>query len=96
VPHETKGSVPVAFVTLQPEADETAAAGDIARHVAASMGGYAQPETVYPTTAMPKTRTGKVMRRLLRDLAVQGEPAGDTSAMEDPAALDVLAAAVRG
>jgi acetyl-CoA synthetase len=45
---------------------------------------------------MPKTRTGKTMRRLLRDLVVHGKPTGDTSAMEDASALDVVAAAVKG
>jgi acetyl-CoA synthetase len=45
---------------------------------------------------MPKTRTGKTMRRLLRDLVVHGKPTGDTSAMEDPSALDVVATAVKG
>jgi acetyl-CoA synthetase len=96
VPHETKGTVPVAFVTLQPQAGEAAARQDIAGHVAATMGGYAQPETVYITAALPKTRTGKILRRLLRDLVLHGEPTGDTSAIDDAAALDVVAAAVRG
>jgi acetyl-CoA synthetase len=39
---------------------------------------------------MPKTRTGKLMRRLLRDVVVHGRPTGDTSAMEDPSVLDVV------
>jgi acetyl-CoA synthetase len=45
---------------------------------------------------MPKTRTGKTMRRLLRDVVVHGGPTGDTSAMDDPAALDVVTAVVHG
>ena len=49
------------------------------------MGGYARLDRVYVTSAMPKTRTGKTMRRLLRDVVVHGAPTGDTSAMEDPA-----------
>jgi acetyl-CoA synthetase len=44
---------------------------------------------------MPKTRTGKTMRRLLRDVVVHGAPTGDTSAMEDPAALDTIASVVK-
>jgi len=48
---------------------------------------------VHVTAAMPET--GKIMRRLLRDLVVHGRPTGDPSATEDPAALDVAAAAVR-
>jgi acetyl-CoA synthetase len=60
------------------------------------MGGYARLAAIYPTPAMPKTRTGKTMRRLLRDVVVHGGPTGDISAMEDPAALEAVAAAVRG
>ncbi len=58
------------------------------------MGGYARLDRIYVTPAMPKTRTGKTMRRLLRDLVVHGKPTGDTSAMEDPAALEAVAAVV--
>jgi acetyl-CoA synthetase len=43
---------------------------------------------------MPKTRTGKLMRRLLRDIVVHGQPTGDTSAMDDPAALEIVIAAI--
>lgn len=52
-------------------------------------------EALRAARAMPKTRTGKIMRRLLRDLVMHGRPTGDTSAMEDSAVLDVVAAAVR-
>ena len=68
---------------------------EIGRHVITEMGGYARLEAIHVTSAMPKTRTGKTMRRLLRDLVVHGEPTGDTSAMEDPSVLDVVATAVR-
>jgi len=95
VPHETKGTVPIAFVTLRGDAESAAVGEEIGRHVVREIGGYARLEAVYVTAAMPKTRTGKIMRRLLRDLVAHGVPAGDTSAMEDPAALDILAAAVR-
>ncbi|MEN3270308.1 MAG: acetyl-CoA synthetase [Pseudonocardia sp.] len=95
VPHDTKGTVPIAFVTLRADADPGSVRGDIGSHVVAEMGGYARLEAIYVTSMMPKTRTGKTMRRLLRDLVVHGRPTGDTSAMEDPAALDVVAAALR-
>jgi acetyl-CoA synthetase len=45
---------------------------------------------------MPKTRTGKTMRRLLRDVVVNGAATGDVSAMEDPSALEAVTAVVRG
>ena len=59
------------------------------------IGAYARLGSFYVTTQMPKTRTGKTMRRLLRDIVVHGKPTGDTSTMEDPAALDAIAAAVQ-
>ncbi|GAA3227401.1 acetate--CoA ligase [Pseudonocardia petroleophila] len=95
VPDPTKGTVPIAFVTLRAGAGPDAAE-QIRARVVAEMGGYARPDRVYVTPAMPKTRTGKTMRRLLRDVVVHGGPTGDTSAMDDPAALDAVAAAVGG
>ena len=72
------------------------AMNELGRRVLGELGGYARLDRVYITPAMPKTRTGKTMRRLLRDLVVHGKPNGDTSAMEDASALDVVAAAVKG
>ena len=95
VPDPMKGTVPVAFVTLAGSGSD-GVAERIRSLVTAEMGGYARPEHVYVTSAMPKTRTGKTMRRLLRDVVVHGGPTGDTSAMEDPAALDVVTAVVHG
>jgi acetyl-CoA synthetase len=95
VPHDTKGTMPIAFVTLGRDVPHTEVEAEIGRHVLGVLGGYARPDRVYVTPAMPKTRTGKTMRRLLRDLVVHGKPTGDTSAMEDPSALDVVAAAVK-
>jgi acetyl-CoA synthetase len=63
--------------------------------VTGQLGGYAQLGAVYVTAAMPKTRTGKTMRRVLRDVVMHGAPQGDVSVMEDPSALDVVIAAVR-
>jgi acetyl-CoA synthetase len=94
VPDPTKGTVPIAFVTLRTGAGEDAPE-QIRARVVGEMGGYAQLDRVYVTSAMPKTRTGKTMRRLLRDVVVHGAPTGDTSAMEDPAALDTIASVVK-
>lgn len=69
---------------------------DIQQRVLAQVGGYARVDRFYVTPNLPRTRTGKIMRRLLRDLVEEGAPAGDTSAMEDLAALDAVAAVVRG
>ncbi|GAA5165323.1 acetate--CoA ligase [Pseudonocardia eucalypti] len=95
IPDETKGTVPVAFVTLRPGTEDTGEVrAELDRRVTAEMGGYARLAAIYPTPALPKTRTGKTMRRLLRDLLVHGSPTGDTSAMEDPAALDTVRTAL--
>lgn len=95
VPEDTKGTVPIAFVTLR-SASADGVADRIRTLVAGEMGGYARPDRVYVTPAMPKTRTGKTMRRLLRDVVVHGGPTGDTSAMEDPSALEAVTSVVRG
>ncbi|MBE7163547.1 MAG: AMP-binding protein, partial [Williamsia herbipolensis] len=94
IPDETKGTVPVAFVTVS-----AGSADGIAREVVAlvgdTIGGLARPDRVIVTAAMPKTRTGKIMRRLMREVLLHGEARSDTSALEDPASLDVLREAVR-
>jgi acetyl-CoA synthetase len=95
VPDATKGSVPVAFVTLLPDSAADLVPGELAGLVASELGGYARLARVYVTEALPKTRTGKIMRRLLRDVVVAGSARGDTSAMEDPGGLAAVVAAVR-
>jgi acetyl-CoA synthetase len=96
IPDATKGSVPVAFVTLMPGSSDGLVPGELVGLVTSELGGYAQLAHVYVTKALPKTRTGKIMRRLLRDVVVAGTARGDTSAMDDPGGLDAVVAAVRG
>jgi acetyl-CoA synthetase len=95
IPDDTKGTVPVAFAVLRPDADEAAvrAAADAA--VVREIGAYARLGALYLPSALPKTRTGKTMRRVLREVAATGDYTGDTSAMEDPAAVDAVRDAVR-
>ena len=57
-------------------------------HVRKTIGALATPDVIKFTAALPKTRSGKIMRRLLRDIAAGREQAGDTSTLED---LSVLA-----
>ena len=94
IPHPTKGTVPVAFITVPGTADAETVSADARRIVVAQIGGYAQLDAVYVTPAMPKTRTGKIMRRVLRDIVVHGFPTGDISAMEDASALDAVTTVV--
>ena len=95
VPDEVKGTVPVAFLTLLDGADPDGVRREVSESVVSQLGGYAGLSQVYLTSALPKTRTGKIMRRLLRDVVEHGEPQGDTSAMEDEAGLKNVQEAVR-
>ena len=94
VPDETKGTVPIAFVALVDGAEPGHVSAEVNALVETSLGGYARLAAVHVTTGLPKTRTGKIMRRVLRDMIVYGEPQGDVSAMEDLAALDAVRASV--
>jgi len=95
VADQTKGMVPVAFLTLLDGADPGQVTQEVAAEVASQLGGYARLGAVYLTGALPKTRTGKIMRRLLRDVVETGEPQGDTSAMEDVSGLQAAQEAVQ-
>jgi acetyl-CoA synthetase len=91
---QTKGTVPIAFLTLLDGADPGQVAGQVSDEVALQLGGYARLSKVYLTGALPKTRTGKIMRRLLRDVVEHGAPQGDISAMDDVAGLQAVQHAV--
>ncbi len=91
---ETKGTVPIAFLTLLDGADPGHVMQQVSDEVASQLGGYARLSKVYLTSALPKTRTGKIMRRLLRDIVEHGAPRGDTSAMDDIAGLQAVQQAV--
>jgi len=56
---------------------------ELKQHVGKEIGGFAKPDDIRFTDALPKTRSGKIMRRLLRDIAAGRESAGDTTTLED-------------
>jgi acetyl-CoA synthetase len=88
-PDDLKGQAIVAFVTLesgQTPSDELKKA--LRDHVAKEIGALARPDDIRLTDALPKTRSGKIMRRLLRDVASGRESTSDTTTLED---LSVLA-----
>ena len=90
-PDEIKGEDIVAFVTLdnsQQPSDELAK--ELKQHVVKEIGAIARPGEIRFTDALPKTRSGKIMRRLLRSLAAGQEVSGDTSTLEDRTVLDKL------
>jgi acetyl-CoA synthetase len=83
-PDEVKGQAIAAFVTLAPgRAPDEALKRELREHVAREIGAFAKPDDIRFTDALPKTRSGKIMRRLLRDLAAGKESVGDTTTLED-------------
>ncbi|MCH2102738.1 MAG: acetate--CoA ligase [Planctomycetes bacterium] len=83
-PDEVTGEAICAFVTPRAEvADPGALERELVEHVAAEIGKLARPQEIRFTNALPKTRSGKIMRRLLRDIAKGAEIAGDTTTLED-------------
>lgn len=86
---ELKGQVPIVFATLKQDAGAGAGAVALAmqQRVVDQLGGVAKPSRVYVVNALPKTRSGKLLRRSLQALAEQRDP-GDLSTLDDPTALD--------
>ncbi len=86
-----KGQVPVVFATLKQANTETSAAvaNGMLSCVVEQLGGVARPARVYVVNALPKTRSGKLLRRSLQALAEQRDP-GDLSTLDDPNALEEI------
>ncbi|MGB9687883.1 acetate--CoA ligase [Thermogutta sp.] len=92
-PHEIKGEAICAFVTLAEGYEPSdALRQELKKHVREQIGPLAVPDDIRFTTALPKTRSGKIMRRLLRDIAAGRETVGDTSTLEDYSVLARLRA----
>ena len=90
-PDEIKGSAICAFVTLESShtpSDELK--NELKEWVVKEIGALARPDEIRFADTLPKTRSGKIMRRLLRDLAVGKIPSGDTSTLEDFSSLEKL------
>ena len=83
-PDEMKGQGVVAFVTLKSSAEASASLKDELRnHVGKHIGAVAKPDEVRFAEALPKTRSGKIMRRLLKEIASGKSVTGDTTTLED-------------
>jgi acetyl-CoA synthetase len=90
-PDELKGEEVFAFVTLEGnQSPSEELQKELKKHVVQEIGALARPGEIRFTDALPKTRSGKIMRRLLRSLAAGQEVAGDTSTLEDLGVLDKL------
>ena len=89
----SQGSAIVAFVTLEgshlasPELN-----AELRAHVAKEIGALARPDEIRFSDMLPKTRSGKIMRRLLREIATSGTVAGDVTTLEDFSVLEKLRA----
>ena len=89
-PHEVKGEVPVAYVILEPgftPSDELTK--KLVKHIDQTMGPIARPERIIFADELPKTRSGKIMRRILKALAMN-EPIGDTTTLLNPESIESL------
>jgi len=95
-PDDLKGQAIVAFVTLKSGGELEASADSkrvLQQHVTNEIGAIARPDDIRFTDALPKTRSGKIMRRLLKEIAAGGEAKGDTTTLEDISILAKLRAA---
>jgi len=88
--HELKGQAVSAFVTLKEGySGSEELINELKQLVVSKIGALARPEDIYFTTELPKTRSGKIMRRLLRDIA-EGKIIGDTTTLMDPAVVNAI------
>ena len=88
--HAVKGQAVSAFVTLKSSVEGTdELREEIRGHVATKIGALGRPEELYFAPDLPKTRSGKIMRRLLRDIA-EGRDLGDTTTLADPTVVETL------
>jgi acetyl-CoA synthetase len=92
-PHEIKGQAVVAFVTLKegvPATDDLLK--ELRNHVGTEIGAIAKPDEIRFTPALPKTRSGKIMRRLLKEIVATGKVSGDITTLEDKKIVEALLA----
>jgi acetyl-CoA synthetase len=93
IPHAVKGEVIVVVCTLRPgETDDDELRSSISRRVVADLGKTLKPEAILIVAALPKTRSGKIMRRVVR-AAYLGLDPGDLSALDDPTTIEAIRSA---
>jgi acetyl-CoA synthetase len=91
-PHDIKGEGICCFVTLTQSDGDDALKQQLKDHVRKQIGALASPDMIRFSNSLPKTRSGKIMRRLLRDIAAGREKVGDTTTLEDYSILAKLRA----
>jgi acetyl-CoA synthetase len=96
---DTTGQAVVAFVIIKGNQREAASTTDVntelRSHVAQQIGAIARPRDIYVVEELPKTRSGKIMRRLLRDVA-EGRPVGDTTTLADTTVMSIITEKLTG
>jgi acetyl-CoA synthetase len=94
MPHEIKGQGIYAFVTLNAGVEESDdLKKELVKHVRTEIGPIATPDKIQFATGLPKTRSGKIMRRILKKIAAgDTQDLGDTSTLADPSVVDNLVA----
>ena len=91
MPHEIKGQGLYAYVTLKKNfSGDDALKKDLLKHITKEIGPIAKPDIIQFTDALPKTRSGKIMRRILKQIAMNSEDIGDTTTLADPSVVDQL------
>ncbi len=96
-PDEIKGQAVAAFVTLKAdfrESDELQ--GELKLHVVKVIGAIARPDDLFFAPGLPKTRSGKIMRRLLKELVTTGRIAGNVTTLEDYTVIEALQQRIGG
>ncbi len=94
-PHDIKGQSVSCFVTLKAEAEESEELrAELRNHVGKTIGAIAKPDAIHFAVGLPKTRSGKIMRRLLKELVATGKVTGNVTTLEDPKVLDSLKASL--
>jgi len=89
-PHDLKGQAISAFVILKTgQESHPDMVNELKAHVAHKIGAIARPDDIFICADLPKTRSGKIMRRLLRDVA-EGRALGDTTTLADPGVVNSL------
>jgi acetyl-CoA synthetase len=95
-PHDLKGQAVACFVTLKMGYDSNIALeNELRNHVGKVIGAIAKPDDVYFTPALPKTRSGKIIRRLLKELVTTGVISGSVTTLDDMSVIDHLKTLVK-
>nr|WP_237265186.1 hypothetical protein [Thermoplasma sp. Kam2015] len=94
VPDEIKGLVPVVFIMPKNNARIDGIEEEVARKIEEGIGRFARPSSIILVDEMPKTPSGKILRRFLREVYVHGDIVGDRTGLENPSSIEKLKSAI--